>query len=63
VIAEIKQARYSNVYGAAPAFRTTRMREATVSKYCVGTAMLTPVPMNPFKPAFRELRRIGLGNS
>lgn len=58
VIAEIKQARYSNVHGAARALRVLNIREQMLSKYCLGTARLMPVRMNTFKPAFRTLERL-----
>jgi hypothetical protein len=58
VIAEIKQARYSNAHGAARALRALNLREQALSKYCLATARLTPVRMNTFKPAFRALERL-----
>jgi hypothetical protein len=57
MIAEIKQVRYSNDNGAAQAFRMQNVRERALSKYCLATARLSPVPANAFRPAFRALER------
>jgi hypothetical protein len=57
MIAEIKQARYSNTDGAARAFRMQNVRERALSKYCLATARLVPVRVNAFKPAFRAVER------
>jgi hypothetical protein len=58
VIAEIKQAEYSNHLGAVAEFRTLHVREAAFSKYCVGTILVAPVAGNIFKPTLRALERL-----
>jgi hypothetical protein len=58
VIAEIKQARYSNVHGASRIFRDLGVREERLSKYGFGTACLAAVRANAFKPVLRTLTRL-----
>ena len=58
VIAEVKQAEYSNHLGAAPAFRTLHAREVPFSKYCVGTILVAPVAGNIFKPTLKAMERL-----
>jgi hypothetical protein len=58
VIAEIKQAEYSNHLGAVPALRTLRAREVAFSKYCVGTILVAPVAGNIFKPTLKTMERL-----
>lgn len=58
VIAEIKQAEYSNHLGAVAALRTLHVREVAFSKYCVGTILVAPVAGNMFKPTLRALERL-----
>jgi len=58
VIAEIKQAEYSNHLGAVPALRTLHAREVAFSKYCVGTILVAPVAGNIFKPTLKAMERL-----
>lgn len=58
VIAEIKQARYRNRGGSMDAFRTFRVREQGLSKYCLATTRLAAVPANRFRPALRAVERL-----
>jgi len=58
VIAEVKQAEYSNHLGAVAALRSLHAREAAFSKYCVGTVLVAPVAGNIFKPTLRAVERL-----
>jgi hypothetical protein len=58
VIAEIKQAAYSNRLGAVPALRKHHAREVAFSKYCVGTILVAPVAGNIFKPTLKAMERL-----
>jgi len=58
VIAEVKQAEYSNHLGAVTALRGLHAREAAFSKYCVGTILVTPVAGNIFKPTLKAVERL-----
>jgi hypothetical protein len=58
VIAEIKQAEYSNHLGAVAELRTLHVREAAFSKYCVGTIVVAPVAGNVFKPTLKAVERL-----
>ena len=58
VIAEVKQAQYSNHLGAVAALRSLHAREAAFSKYCVGTVLVAPVAGNIFKPTLRAVERL-----
>ncbi len=58
VIAEVKQAEYSNHLGAVAALRTLHAREAAFSKYCVGTILVAPVAGNIFKPTLKAVERL-----
>jgi hypothetical protein len=58
VIAEIKQAEYSNHLGAVAEFRTLHVREVAFSKYCVGTILVAPVAGNIFKPTLKAVERL-----
>jgi len=57
VIAEVKQERHATA-GAVTALRAQRAREASVSKYCLGTVLLAAVPTNVFKPVLRAIERL-----
>lgn len=57
-IAEIKQARQSNASCSIQAFRELRLREHSLSKYCLATSLLFPVRTNLFRPAFRAVERL-----
>jgi hypothetical protein len=56
VVAEVKQERHASG-GAVAALLAQHAREAAVSKYCLGTVLLAPVPGNVFKPALRAIER------
>ena len=58
VIGEVKQAEYANYHGAVAALRGLHVREATFSKYCVGTTMVAPVASNIFKPTLKAVERL-----
>jgi hypothetical protein len=58
VIGEVKQAQYSNHLGAVAALRDLHVREATFSKYCVGTALVAAVAGNVFKPTLKAVERL-----
>lgn len=57
VVGETKQERCMNDSGSVAAFRHVRAREASFSKYCIGTALLGGVSANVFKPSFRAAAR------
>lgn len=57
VVAEVKQERHATA-GAVAALLTQQAREASVSKYCLGTILLASVPHNVFKPALRAIERL-----
>jgi hypothetical protein len=57
-IAEVKQGRYSNATPAVRALRTLHVRERSVSKYCVASAKLSPVPANVFRPVLRAMEQL-----
>ena len=57
VVAEVKQERHATA-GAVAALLAQQAREAQVSKYCLGTVLLTSVPANIFKPALRAIERV-----
>lgn len=58
VIAEIKQDRHAHHGPASAALRARRARETAVSKYCLGTMLVAPVPSNVFKPALTLIERL-----
>ncbi len=58
VIGEVKQAHYSNHHGAVTALRGLHVREATFSKYCVGTTLVAAVAGNVFKPTLKAVERL-----
>lgn len=58
VIVEVKQAKYSNHTPAIRALRALRIREQSISKYCVATAAVAAVRSNTFKPALRAMERL-----
>lgn len=58
VIAEVKQAEYSNHLGAVPALRNIHAREVAFSKYCVGTILVASVAGNIFKPTLKAVERL-----
>jgi hypothetical protein len=60
VIVEVKQARYSNHTPAIRALRALRMREQSISKYCIATAAGAAVRGNTFKPALRAVERLSV---
>jgi hypothetical protein len=60
VIAEVKQAHFVNHTGAVDGFRREHVREMALSKYCLATALVAPVPANVFKPALRAIERLSV---
>jgi VTC domain len=58
VIVEVKQARYSNHTPAIRALRAFRVREQSISKYCIATATLAAVRSNTFKSALRAVEQL-----
>lgn len=58
VIAEVKQPRYSDGVGTVRRLRAVHAREQALSKYCLGTILLTPARTNIFKPALRTVERL-----
>lgn len=58
VILEVKQARYSNHTPAIRALRALRIREQSISKYCIATAAVATVRSNTFKSALRAVERL-----
>ena len=58
VIVEVKQARYSNRTPAIRALRGFRIREQSISKYCIATATVAAVRSNTFKSALRAVERL-----
>ena len=57
VVAEVKQQRRATA-GAVATLLAHQAQEASVSKYCLATALLAPVPANVFKPALRAIERL-----
>ena len=57
VVVEVKQERQVTA-GAVAALLAQQAREASVSKYCLGTILLASVPANVFKPALRAIERL-----
>lgn len=57
IVGEVKQGHVMNRSGSVGAFRATRAREASFSKYCIGTALLSDAPANMFKPSLRAAVR------
>ena len=53
----MKQERHATGCAVA-ALLAQQAREAAVSKYCLGTVLLTSVPANVFKPALRAIERL-----
>jgi hypothetical protein len=60
VIAEVKQFQHLNHAGAVAGFRHIHAREVALSKYCVATLLVAPVPANVFKPALRAIERLSV---
>ena len=60
VIAEVKQSHYLNHAGAVAGFRHIHAREVALSKYCLATLLVAPVPANVFKPALRAIERLSV---
>jgi hypothetical protein len=58
VVGEVKQEQFMNRSGSVSAFRTIRAREASFSKYCIGTALLSGASANVFKPTLRAAARL-----
>jgi hypothetical protein len=58
VILEVKQVRYSNHTPAIRALRALRIREQSISKYCIATAAVATVRSNTFKSALRAVERL-----
>jgi hypothetical protein len=58
VILEVKQARYSNHTPAIRALRAFRIREHSISKYCIATVAVAAVRSNAFKSALRAVERL-----
>jgi len=58
VIAEVKQAVFSNHLGAVAALRSLHVREMAFSKYCVGTILVAPVAGSIFKPTLKAVERL-----
>ena len=58
VIAEVKQAEYSNHLGAVAELRGLHMREAAFSKYCIGTILVASVAGNVFQPTLKAVERL-----
>jgi hypothetical protein len=56
-IAEVKQARRANHSPSIQALRRARVRERSLSKYCVAMTHLAGVRGNAFKPALRALEQ------
>lgn len=56
-IAEVKQGRRANHTPSILALRGARVRERSISKYCVATARLSGAPGNSFKPALKALEQ------
>jgi len=57
IVGEVKQGHVMNRSGSVGAFRATRAREESFSKYCIGTALLSDAPANVFKPSLRAAAR------
>lgn len=58
VILEVKQVRYSNHTPAIRALRALRIREQSISKYCIATAAVATVRSNTFTSALRAVERL-----
>jgi hypothetical protein len=58
MVAEVKQARYSNHSPSVSALRELHVREAPMSKYCFATATVADVSAHTFKPMIRSLERL-----
>ena len=58
MIVEVKQAQYSNHSPAVRALRRIRIREQSISKYCIATAAVAAVRSNTFKSALRAVERL-----
>jgi hypothetical protein len=57
-IVEIKQRRHAQLTPAVVALRTLGVREARISKFCAGLAMLSAPRPNAFLPTLRDIARI-----
>ena len=57
-VVELKQPRHSQRSIAVQTFRTLRIREHGMSKYCLATSRLAAVRSNRFKPTLRLLERL-----
>jgi len=57
VFAEVKQPHPGRHGGAAATLRALNAREAALSKYCLGTILVTPVRANVFKPTLKAISR------
>jgi hypothetical protein len=58
VIVEVKQGRYSNGTPTVRTLRALHVREHRLSKYCVASAMMAPVPAHVFKPVLRAMEQM-----
>jgi hypothetical protein len=57
-VVEVKQARQHNDTAIIRGLRGLHARELRVSKYCVGTMLLTPLRANVFLPVLKALQRM-----
>ena len=58
IVGEVKQEQFMNRSGSVRAFRTIRAREASFSKYCIATALLSGLSASVFKPSLRAAARL-----
>lgn len=58
VVGEVKQEQFVNRSGSIASFRIAGAREASFSKYCIGTVLLAGAPAHLFKPGLRVMARL-----
>jgi hypothetical protein len=58
VVGEVKQEQFVNRSGSIASFRIAGAREASFSKYCIGTVLLAGAPAHVFKPGLRAIARL-----
>lgn len=59
VVAEIKQSKLSVKSGAVAALRELKVKQETVSKYCIGTSLINPeLKQNNFKAKLHSIKKL-----
>jgi hypothetical protein len=58
VVGEVKQGQFVNRSGSIASFRMAGAREASFSKYCIGTVLVAGAAAHVFKPGLRAMARL-----